>query len=103
MSFTIKRNDTAPSYAVLLDTGVSLATATVKFIMTLKGETTPKVDAAALVIDGPTGSVRYDWVAGDTDEEGIYDAEWEITYANGRKQTLPDDDYLEVIVKADLG
>lgn len=103
MSFSIKRNDRLPSYAVTLDTGVSLATATVKFIMTLKGASVPKVDAAAVVVDGATGSVRYDWGATDTDTAGTYDAEWEITYADGRKQTLPDDDFLEVIVTRDLG
>ncbi len=102
MSFFIKRNDRLPSYAVTLDTGVSLVGATVKLIMTLKGETVPKVDAEAVVVDGATGSVRYDWADGDTDTEGTYDAEWEITYGDGRKQTLPDNDFEEVIIGRDL-
>ena len=104
MSFKIKRNDRLPAYEVLLDTGSSLVGATVLFFMTKRGGTTPKVNGGACtIVDAATGRVRYEWAVGDTDTAGTYDAEFEITYANGKKQTLPDEDYLEVTVSKDLG
>ena len=47
-----------------------------------------------------TGCV-YDWQEGDTDTAGTFFAEFEVTNANGTKETFPNDKPLTITVKAD--
>lgn len=107
MSFSIKRNDRSPAYEVTLEapagTPVDLTGCSVKFIMTLEGSSTAKVDAAAVVDSAADGEVSYSWGATDTDTAGLYRAEWQVTFAGGIKRTFPADGYLYVNVVADLG
>ena len=104
--FYWKAHDTAPTIKVqLLDSAqapVNVTAATVKFIMTVVGGSTPKTAAAGAIVDGPTGIVSYTPTGTDTDTAGIYNAEWEITYSGGSKQTFPDPGYNTVTVTADL-
>lgn len=83
---------------------IDLTTASsVKFIMVPVSSSTPKVNAAAtFASDRTTGGVSYSWGATDTDTVGLYKAEWEVTWADATKQTFPSDDYLYVVVVADL-
>lgn len=79
------------------------AALTVHFIM--KSRTAPgapKVNAVATIVDRPTGSVRYDWAAGDTDTPGVYNAEWQVTYNDGRKRTFPTLSYHTITILSDL-
>lgn len=105
--FVIKEGDTSPAITATLldaaDAAVNLAGASVKFIMTLKGQTTAKVDAAATIVSAANGQVSYSWVAADTDTAGVYEAEWQVTFSGGAKQTFPNSSYLELIVLRDLG
>lgn len=101
MSFGIKRNDRAPSLEVTLG-GIDLTGTTATFIMKLQGAATPKVSAPATVI-AATSSLRYDWGATDTDTIGMYQAEFEVTFAGGIKRTFPGNDYLYVLILPDLG
>ena len=55
------------------------------------------------VDDGVDGQVEYRWVVGDTDTTGMFKAEFEVTWADGRKQTFPPDSNLTVEVIAELG
>ena len=102
MDFWIKRGDRYPSFAYRLDTGKSIGAGSVKLIMTPDGDSTPKVNATATIVDSTNNDVRYDWGANDTDTAGLYNAEWEITYADGKKQTYPAGGYLKIRVFADL-
>jgi hypothetical protein len=103
--FTLKRYDRLPSIQASLTypgaTAVDLTGATVKFIMKLPAGAV-KVNAVAVVVTPASGIVRYDWLAIDTDVAGTYDAEWEVTFTGGKKQTFPTDGYLSVNVVADL-
>lgn len=117
--FTIKRNDTAPAMAVQLTdtvngvtTPIDLTAATgVKLIMRLaSAQTGTKVNAACTFVDKPTGKILYQWVTADTDTDGTYYAEFQITWTNGTKETVPNDTvsggnapYYTVEITKDLG
>lgn len=83
--------NTSPAYTdVIRSAGVPVALPSgtaVKFRM--RSTVTPdvlKVDADAVVDDGPTGRVHYDWAAGDLDTAGDYYTWWHITWPGGRTQ-----------------
>ncbi len=113
-TFQIKRNDRLPSLTATLKQGVGttseaaidLTTATsVKFIM--KDAQTPggtaKVAAAAVVVTPASGTVKYNWAAGDTDTPGTFSCEWEITFPGPLLQTVPSSSYDTVKIDVDLG
>lgn len=49
-----------------------------------------KVDAAA-AFDLPTLTVSYQWTLADTDTPGLYYGQFEVTYADGKKESFPND------------
>lgn len=106
--FYIKRGDTAPAVeATLRQPGTAeglpgapidlTAATTVRFLM--EGG----VADDAVIVDAAGGQVRYDWQPGETDVAGTHDAEFEITWGDGRKQTVPNGEYIKVVIAADLG
>lgn len=100
MTFFIKRNDTSPAveYALSTDDGpVNLTGATVKFYM---GSV---VDASADVLNAIGGIVSYQWQVGDTSSYGFFNAEFEVTYSDGTKETFPNNGYISVHISPDLG
>lgn len=100
MTFPIKQNDTSPAivYDLSNDDGpVNLTNATVRFYMG------GHVMGAATVINAETGRVAYEWQAGDTARAGFFRAEWEAIFADGTKETFPNDDYIGVNITPDLG
>lgn len=106
-SYFIKRNDTKGTIECnLLDgdsTAADLTGATVKFLMRREGRSDAKVDAEASVVGDPAeGIVSYQWQAADTDTAGDYEAEFEVTFSDGRVATFPSDGYISVKVLADV-
>ncbi len=54
----------------------------------------------AIIEGDPTQAiVRYEWAAGDTDVAGAFDAEWIVTFSDGRQETFPPDRYNRVRIK----
>jgi hypothetical protein len=82
---------------------VDLTGASVRFIMSESPTSTPKVDAAATIVDASAGKVRYTWQASDLDAPGRYIAEWQVTFAGGAIETYPIGGYLSIQVDPDLG
>lgn len=93
----MKRGDTAPPITATLEVGgtaVDLEGATVRFHMRDSSQQVV-VDAAANNdqvsdgSDGTLGMVSYDWIAGDTDIAGMFEGEWEVTFADSSIRTFP--------------
>lgn len=105
--FQIKRGDTSPAIEAVLEdsegAAVNLTATTVRFKMRGLGANEETIDASAEVVDAAEGQVRYQWLAADTDTEGRYDAEFEVTYtASGSVETFPNHRHLKVWIRADL-
>lgn len=60
------------------------------------------VDAVPVTVDAATGSLRYDWAAGDTDVCGEYAVDVLVTWSGGRRQTFPTQGWVTVEI-ADEG
>lgn len=104
--FYIKQNDTGPNLRATLTDGtgavVNIAGASVQFHMRDISGGTPKVDAAATIIDGANGVVEYRWQAGDTDTVGRYLGEFEVTYVDSTVETFPNDTNFLILIRDDL-
>lgn len=103
-TFTIKRGDTSPSLLYALSpASVILTGASVVFNMRA-ADGTPKIARKAAVVQTATGqpTVRYDWVAADTDVAGMFQAEFEIAYTDGTIETFPSDDFILVKITGDI-
>lgn len=50
----------------------------------------------------PSGIVRYDWSADDTNAIGSYQAEFEVTYADASVETFPNRGYIRVEIIDDI-
>lgn len=95
----LKVGDTNPAVAGTLKDGnnktIPLADGdTVTFRMQAAAgevaETFVPIDAAAEIIDGKGGRVQYAWQAGDTDEPGLYEGDFHVTFAlDGSKASFP--------------
>jgi hypothetical protein len=107
--FTIKQDDRLPEIqGTLMDSQVppqvvNLTSCSVRFIMTNKVTGEKKVDQPATIVDASNGVVKYAWAAIDTDEAGSYNAEFEVKFPDDRLETFPNDRYIQIKVKADLG
>lgn len=104
MKFYIKQNDTSPSMLATLQdangVAVDVSGATVNFYMgNINGNI---VSSTATIVNAELGQVRYDWTASDTATSGIYQAEFEVIYVGGTKETFPNNDYISVVIKPDL-
>ena len=102
---TIKRGDTRNCIkAVLKDSAgepVNLAGCEVKFLMAPLGQAAV-INRAAHIQDAAAGEVWVVWVPGDTDKSGVYQAEFKVTYGDGRKETFPSDGYISIQIMNDL-
>lgn len=106
--FTLRLGDTAtPITATLTDEDgvpVNIQGATVKFRMWPEAGGTIKVNANATNAqvgdgsDGTRGHVSYQWQTTDTDTAGDYLAEWQVTFANTRVQTFPNEGALHIVI-----
>ena len=81
---------------------VDLTGASARFLMRDDDNVINKIDATAEISDGPGGVVIYDWVNGDTDTTGVFEAEVELTYANSKIETFPNVSYVTVIIDDDI-
>jgi hypothetical protein len=60
----------------------------VKFQMRKPDDKLFTVNAAATVTNASQGLVSYSWAAKDLAVDGEYDAQWEVTFGDGKVQTV---------------
>lgn len=105
--FFIKRGDLKPSItSTLTDSAgdpVSLVGAEVTFLMREIDSAEAIVNAPAEIISASAATVRYEWASGDTDVEGGYYSEWEVSFADGTTGTFPNSGYDTIAILEDLG
>ncbi|MGS0745553.1 BppU family phage baseplate upper protein [Syntrophomonas erecta subsp. sporosyntropha] len=103
---TIKRGDTRHAIkAVLKDASgapVDLTGCSVNFHMAPLNRPAV-ISRAAHIQDAVTGGVWFVWASGETDTAGIYRAEFEVVYRDGRRETFPNDGYISIQILDDLG
>jgi len=112
-TFPLKQNDTSPQFKTTVkkpngDAKDLTGYNKIRFLMRSPGSDTAKVDAdtdsGVVVIDAATGEIKYEWSEADTDESGMWQAEWEITYGDGTTETYPNGErYIAVEIGDDVG
>lgn len=106
--FSIKANDTWPPLEGTLsdlDGPIDLTTAQeVRLLLKGTRKANPATVSGVCTISSPTnGAIEYFWVSADTAVPDLYSAEFEITWADGSVQSVPNDKYLYVLISPDLG
>lgn len=100
----VRKNDTLPylDFTLVKDsqnTPHNLTDATVTFSMSITPGETPKVNKSAVTIVNATGgTIRYAWLAADTNAIGRYFGEFEVVFSDGKILTFPKDEYIEVTI-----
>lgn len=104
-SIVIKKGDRRPAVtATAKDAAgavIDLTGATAKFLM-MDWDGVVKVNATATITNPTGGQLQYDWVSADTDMPGAYRAEFEVTFSDGKKMTVPNDSYIHVSVTREV-
>lgn len=101
--FHLKRGDTSPALLYRLDPAVDLTGASIVFNMRARGGR-PVLDRVPAVIDGAPadGVVRYDWGATEVADPGLFEAEFEVSYADGSIETFPNSDFIVISIAGDI-
>lgn len=103
LKFVIKRGDTSPALRFeLLPDNVSLAGATVRFQMRVRGGDTVVDRTAAIDAVFQPAVVVHAWQPGETDLAGRFEAEFRVTYMDGSVETFPNLGFIEVFVTEDV-
>lgn len=105
---TIKKDDTRPVVQRYLIQNIDGATSpitltTASAVTFIMKKETNVVSGAASIVNAASACVAYKWQTGDTATAVVYDAEWEIAWADGGYETVPNSGYFSIEVVADLG
>jgi hypothetical protein len=92
--YTFTQGNTKPYLAQQIKTKkdlapVNLTSASVAFYFAEQNARTPTVSAGLVTItDAANGKVEYRWNVSDLDKPGVYDAEFRITFSDGKVQSV---------------
>ena len=102
--FYIKRGDTSPRLVYKLFPDVNLTGASAVFNMRKKGAANTVSRGAATIVGPATdGTLSYAWVPANTAIADQFEAEFEVTYADLTVETYPNNGFITVQIKEDLG
>jgi len=100
LSHIIKKGDTRKGIQAILSTvtnkiatAVNLTGCSVYFSMSNKIN-----EAVATVLDAATGSVLYAPTNADVNTAGEYNGEFIVVYADGKRETFPNDSYIKITI-----
>ncbi len=109
-TFYIKQNDTASFLTRDLKDAfgspVNVTGASVVFSMRVKPAGTMKITRQdGVVVNAGIGRVRYEWASdgSDTNTADEYEGEFQVTYADGKIQTFPNDGHIPIVITDDIG
>ncbi|MCA0905126.1 hypothetical protein LCM27_01800 [Ruegeria marisrubri] len=99
----LKRGDTSPSLAWQVDVapGQTWVGANAKFRLRHKNGGQFLIDEDG-VIDTQNNTLTYNWSIGDTDNDGEYLADFQVTFADQSKETFPSDGFIRVKIGPSL-
>lgn len=80
---------------------VNLSGSSVRFRMIPKGGGVPVVDSPASIVDGNNGSVLYQWLVGDTDMQGKFEGEFNVSFG-GTSFAVPTSGYINIVISRKL-
>jgi hypothetical protein len=104
MAIQLKRNDTKDTISYTMTyadgTAVNLTGATVRFVMG-KGKTLI-TSATADIVSAATGKVEYTLKESDTLVAGNFNAEFEVTFSDGKIKTFPSDGYISLRIQPNV-
>jgi hypothetical protein len=104
MAIQLKRNDTKDTISYTMTyadgTPVNLTGATVRFVMG-KGKTLI-TSSATTIISAATGKVEYTLKESDTLVAGNFNAEFEVTFSDGKVKTFPSDGYISLRIQPNV-
>jgi hypothetical protein len=110
-TFKIKQFDTLPCLKVAVKTRTHLGS---KIPFNLSGVTactfSMSDDCGNLIVSSMPaqitcvsgGTIQYNWIVGDTDNDGFFDGEFEMTFGGGGKMTVPTAGYIKVEIFKDI-
>lgn len=106
MIVTIKQGDTYPYLKAYLHMAngrpIRLSGASVKLIVK-DNKDVVKINKSAVILDEEKAYVEYRWVKADTDIQGVYTGEFEVTLQNGAIVSVPNDGYFTINIVKELG
>lgn len=104
MTIQLKRNDTKDTISYVMTyangTVVNLTGASVRFLMG-KGNTLV-TSAAATIVNAANGQVEYTLTEQDTVLDGVFNAEFEVTFSDNKVKTFPSNGYIKVHIQANI-
>jgi len=102
--YMVKNDTNRPLEATLTwkdGTTVDLTGAAAKFHMR-KGSAL-LIDKTATILAPPTsGKVQYNWAAGETNVTGVCEAEFEVTFGDGKIATFPAQGFLYIAFREEV-
>ncbi len=105
--FFIKKNDTLKDLTATLRDGdfavVDLTGITAIVFNMRDASGTVKIDnVTAAVVVAASGTVKYEWVAADTDTAGEFDGEFEVTFGAGGILTFPNATDIRITIRDEV-
>jgi len=74
-----------------------------RFFMRRRTKPYKHVNALGNITDAPNGKVEYQPLAADVEQAGVFEQEWQITFASGLLLTFPNNGYNIVNILRDIG
>ena len=110
-TFQIKQKDTLPALQINVKTrgyldsivpfNLSAVTACTFSMMDSCGSL--QISSVSAVISSISGgTIQYNWIDGDTDNTGVYKAEFELTFSGGTKITIPTIGTIDVYILSSI-